>query len=85
MEPPHIFTQNGFIFELILSYIIILPAGFSAALSERTKGLDLSFAVMAMIAYRILNSADTLLAGIVIALILCFAVGAIKFCGNLFF
>ena len=33
---------------------------------------------MAMIAYRILNSADTMLAGIVLALILCLAVGAIN-------
>ncbi len=78
LDFPDIFTQSGLVFELILSYLIILPVGFSAALSVKTKGLDLSFAAMAMITYRAFSGADTLLGGVVLALILCLAIGVMN-------
>lgn len=75
---PHILFLDGYIGELFISFLIILPIVFSAALSVRTKGLDLSVLAMIAIASMAIRSTESMLLGVVLALALCIAIGAIN-------
>ena len=57
---------------------VMLPVGFAAALTIRTKGLDLSFVAMAALSSVIIINAGSLGAGIVLALIICIVIGSIN-------
>ena len=58
--------------------LITLPIGFTAALTVRTKGLDLSFPAMISLSSVILMNTDSLAAGILLSLIACILIGSIN-------
>lgn len=75
---PHILFLEGCIGELFISFLLIFPIVFSAALSVRTRGLDLSILAMIAIASMVIDSTDTLLLGVALSLALCIAIGTVN-------
>lgn len=75
---PHILLLEGYIGKMFISFLLILPIGFSAALSVRTRGLDLSVLAMIAIASMAIRSTESLLLGVVLALALCIAIGVVN-------
>lgn len=75
---PHILFLEGYIGEVFVSFLLILPIGISVALSIKTKGLDLSIPAMVVITTSILRSMDTPLLGFILALAVCIAIGTIN-------
>ena len=58
--------------------LVMLPIGFAAALTIRTKGLDLSVPAMVSLSAMIVANSDSLGVGILLALILCVVIGSIN-------
>lgn len=71
-------AELNFFIDMLMSLLISLPIGFSAALSIKTKGLDLSVPAMVMIASSIFRSMDTPLMGLLLALAICIAIGVVN-------
>ena len=75
---PGIFTSGANLLNVFRQTAVLLPIGFAAALTVRTKGLDLSMPAMVLLASAIFLSADSLGAGVAVALVVCIGIGAIN-------
>ncbi len=75
---PGIFASGPNLVNVVRQIAVLLPVGFAAALTVRTKGLDLSFVAMAELASVIMMGTDSLGAGAAVALIVCVGIGAVN-------